>query len=477
MSEEKLTDVRCVESNHNSRKEVIQTDFRSIWTLVWPQACSLIAMLLMSLTDTWVAAKFDREVLASFGILNQSLMFLSIIDQGVMGATLALVGQARGAGLYARSKRIGVLMCMLAVGSGVGIAALAYMMRNPFVEFFNTPKEFVQDVILWFGIYMLCIPFKSLFLTTNAILRSIEHVRVIFVVSILSTVVNAIASIVLSLGTGILGEAVFNYIPFEGMGPVGIALATLVTLIFVTCINIVVLYRFNFIRMQFFPTWRWFKAICKRVLYVALPIIGTQVLWQTGYLLVFALMAKLPEHGRVGIAGFTLGMRIESMLFIPGSALQFTASILISHLIGAKEYGMARKVATKLLYIGVISMTLLVLPVWYCKDSIVALFTNDALVQHNVVLYLLYNLSAIPFIMITITGSGIFTGAGATMYTLVAFTISMWCFRLPVAYVLGYTYAMNAEGVYMSMFISALAQSMVILYFYVRKRWEYGIKM
>ncbi|MDE7468778.1 MAG: hypothetical protein K2M30_00640, partial [Desulfovibrionaceae bacterium] len=269
--------------------------------------------------------------------------------------------------------------------------------------------------------------------------------------------------------------------------------ATLITLLIINIVNDVILYKENFIRLLYLPTLRWCKAIQKKIYSVAIPIIGTQILWQTGYILVFAVMAHLPEvahvipesllalgedippANRVAIAGFTVGMRIESMLFIPGMAMQFTASILISHLVGAKEYTRARLVGTRLILIGVIAISSCALPVWIYRDAIVALFSPDLFVQHDVKLYLFYNLLSIPFIMVTITGSGVFTGSGATKYTFLAYACSMWFFRLPLAYILGIIYQFDSEGVYIAMLISAIIQAMIILICYTKTNWE-GVK-
>lgn len=462
-------------------KETINTDYLSIWKLVWPQALTLIATLAISLIDTWVASKINPQVLASFGILNQSLMFLSIIGQGVVGATLSLVGQAMGGVKHVRAKRISLLMIALSLILGIIVALFAYLLRTPFLLFFKTPHSILPDVTLWLIIYLITIPLQYVFLTTNAVLRSIKKVKTILVIAVITAIMNTILSIALA----------FGYYGFPAIGATGIVVATLITLIVITIVNCCILYKEDFMKIVYIPSIRWCKAIQRKIYTVAIPIIGTQILWQTGYILVFAVMAHLPETFRfipagvdintlvdiplansVAIAGFTVGMRIESMLFIPGMAMQFTASILISHLIGAKEYSKARVVGTKLIIIGVVVISSFALPIWIYRDYIVGLFSPDIFVQQDVKLYLLYNLLSIPFVMITITGSGAFTGSGATKYTFIAFACSMWIFRLPLAYFLGIVYNFHSEGVYIAMLVSAMVQAMIILTCYIKANWE-----
>ncbi|MDE7468742.1 MAG: polysaccharide biosynthesis C-terminal domain-containing protein, partial [Desulfovibrionaceae bacterium] len=234
-------------------KENINTDYLSIWKLVWPQALTLIATLAISLIDTWVASKINPQVLASFGILNQSLMFLSIIGQGVVGATLSLVGQAIGAGKKLRAKYISVLMTILACIMGIIVALGAYVVRVPFLLFFKTPIEMLSDVTLWLVIYLATIPLQYIFLTTNAVLRSIKRVKTILVVAILTAILNTVLSIGLT----------FGYCGLPLMGATGIAVATLITLVIINIVNAVILYKENFIRLLYLPTLRWCKAIQK----------------------------------------------------------------------------------------------------------------------------------------------------------------------------------------------------------------------
>ncbi|MGL4722693.1 MAG: MATE family efflux transporter [Desulfovibrionaceae bacterium] len=445
------------------KTNISDTNYRAIWSLVWPQALTLVTTLLISLTDVWIAGRIDSETLATFGMLSQIILFLSIIGQGITGSTLALVGQALGANKKNRAKRLAFTMILLSLVMGSCVSSIAYFLRDFPITFFRTPKFMVDNALWWLSLYLTAIPMQYLFLTTNSVIRSIKEVRFILIVAICTCLYNVAVSLLLAFGF-------YNIIP--AFGAFGIVYATLSTFTIASITNCIYLYKRSILRIEFLPTLRWIQSVAHKIISVGLPIIGMQLLWQIGYMVVFLLMANLPENGRLGVAGFTIGLRIESILFIPGMAMQFTASILISRLVGAKQALLARNIGTKLILSGTLFITLCSIPIWIFMDNIALFFTADIALQEEIKLYLFYNLLIIPCIMITITSSGIFTGAGTTMYTFLAFSISMWVIRIPIAYVCGYLYKMNSEGVYIAMSVSAFIQSLIILYFYIGKRWE-----
>ena len=71
------------------------------------------------------------------------------------------------------------------------------------------------------------------------------------------------------------------------------------------------------------------------LLNVALPAGASQIVWQSGYILLFAVAASLPSESVAALAGMTAGMRIEALLFLPGLAFSMTTSVLVGNFLGA----------------------------------------------------------------------------------------------------------------------------------------------
>lgn len=75
-----------------------------------------------------------------------------------------------------------------------------------------------------------------------------------------------------------------------------------------------------------------------------------QFLWQLGYLVLFGIVAALPDSVSA-LAGLTAGMRIESILFMPAIAFNATASIMVGNALGAGKKRTPKKLGLQLFYL------------------------------------------------------------------------------------------------------------------------------
>jgi MATE family multidrug resistance protein len=85
--------------------------------------------------------------------------------------------------------------------------------------------------------------------------------------------------------------------------------------------------------------------------------------------------------------------------------------------------------------------------------------------------YLKINLFATPFTVTSMIMSGVFSGAGATVYSLVIFSFSTWAVRLPLAWWLGHMLWQEASGVFVAMLVSQVVQASSSMYILLHCDW------
>jgi Na+-driven multidrug efflux pump len=239
-----------------------------------------------------------------------------------------------------------------------------------------------------------------------------------------------------------------------------------------TCFNLWVLRRKGLLQRDTIPPLRWMRVAWRYLFRVAWPAGLMQVLWQTGYLVLYAITASLPVDRVDALAGLTAGMRIEAILFLPGFALNMTASILVGHHLGARQPEEAKRLGWQILAIGAVSMGLLAVVLWQFAQPVAAILSPEAAVQKNIVEYLFYNLIAIPFTVGSMILGGVMVGAGATIYNMTVFGISAWLVRLPLAYLLGHHLWRDPTGVWAAMLASQTVQCLTLLYLFQFKDWS-----
>jgi len=434
---------------------------RDIWRLTWPQMLMMGFNFLIGFVDVYVAAKISSEAQAAMGLLAQCLMMFLVLAVAVASGAVAAVGQSLGANRPRRAARYAGLCLSSGLALGIAFTVACYPARDFLLSLLRVPMELRGICFQLFGIFLLLVPGYYLFLISNAVLRAYKLVLFPLWSMFLATALNATGDFGLGLG----------YFGLPRLGVTGIACSTFISITGALVLNLVFLRRRGLMSRDAWPPLRWVARAFPYIYKVAWPAGLMQVLWQSGYLVLFSITASLPVDNIASLAGMTAGLRIESALFLPGMAFNLTAGILISHFLGAGRPDEARRIGYRILFLGLGLITVVSLPLWPYLKEIAGILAPDPDVRVRAVGYLRYNLAAIPFTMTSMILAGSLNGAGATRYNLAVFSVSIWGVRLPLAYLLGHVVFKDADGVWLAMLVSQAAQALSLLYVFHYKNW------
>ena len=442
--------------------DMSRAPYRTIWNLAWPQLLMMLFHFFIGMADVWVAGYIDREVQASLGIISQSLFFLLVVAMAVANGAVAAISQSLGAGLFLRVKRYVGLCILLAAILGGAFTLIGLPLKQLLLAALQVPTAMRPITEYFLEVYLFLLFPYYLLLITNAIFRARKQVMYPLYSMILVTVLNT----VLDLGLGL------GWFGMPNIGFKGLAWATFGSVAAGAMLNLSVLARQGLLKPDSFAPWRWMKRALPYLFKVAWPSGLMQIVWQSGYLFLYAITGSLPWNPVNALAGMAIGLRIEALLFLPAFAFNMTASILIGHYLGARQPEEAKKFGFHILRIGLISITLFSFVVWQIVEPWVSLLTRDPAVAAQAVSYLKWNILAIPFTLTSMILAGVFNGAGATMLNMIIMGAATWGVRLPLAYGLGHIFMQNAEGIWIAMFASQVVQSSVLFYYFTFKNWQ-----
>ncbi len=436
--------------------------FGDIWRLAWPQILTMFFNFIIGACDVYVAGRLGREVQASVGMLSQAMFFFQVVALAVANGAVAAVSQSLGAGKTVRAGRYVGLSLLAGAAMSLVILGGGLLGRNLFLALLQVPPsmETVAGYIL--DVFLLLLPINYLFIIANAVFRAKKQVMIPLFSWAIAAALNAAGDFGLGLG----------WFGLPALGYKGLAWSTFLSISGALALNLVILGRQGLLRRAVMPPLRWIRRGLPYLFKVAWPSGLMQIIWHTGYLLLFSITASLPVESVAALAGMAAGIRVESLIFLPPVAFNFTAGILVGHYLGAGDGEEAKRVGYRILAVGVAAVTLMAAAMWPYVDQAVGIFTQDPQVQAQAASYLRYNLLAIPF---TVTGMiliGALVGAGATLYNMAVTVLSIWCVRLPLAWWLGHVYLQRAEGVWMAMLISQAVQALAFLYVYQFKDWR-----
>ncbi|MHC1790828.1 MATE family efflux transporter [Solidesulfovibrio sp.] len=435
--------------------------FHEIWSLSWPQILMMFLTFLIGFVDVYVGGRINRETQAAIGILAQAMFFFQVVAAAVANGAVAAVSQSEGAGRQARANRY-VWLCLLAgVAASLGIMVFGLLTRDLFLRLLQVPEPILPTARYFLTVLLLLLPIQSFFIIANALFRARRMVMVPLFAWGLAAVLNALGDF--GFGLGLLGLPDF--------GAAGVAWSTFLSVTAGMAFNFAALIHAGMLDRRRFPRWRWVRCASAYLFKVAWPSGLMQVVWHTGYLVLFSITGSLPVGSVAALAGMSAGMRLESILFLPPMAFNFTASILVGNLIGAGRPDDARRVGYRITLAGVAAVSLMGLALWPFLPEAAAFLSPDPDVAAEAVSYLRYNVAAIPFTVAGLILIGAMTGAGATLYTMFVTGGSIWLVRLPLALYLGHSLLGRAEGVWISMFVSQAVQAMVCLGVYRFADW------
>lgn len=434
---------------------------RDIWRLAWPQTLMMLFHFLIGFVDVTCAGRIGAGVQAAMGMVGSLLFFFLVVATAVANGSVAAISQSMGAGRHARVRRYVGLVLLFAAVTGVCVLLLGLPIKGLVLGLLRVPRPVAPVMDAYYDVFLLLLPIYYVFIVTNALFRAQKRVLEPLYAMILTTAVNTFGDLAFGLG----------WWGFPNFGYKGLAWATFLSVTAGMALNLWLLRRAGLLSLDVFPPWRWARAALPYVLKVAWPGGLMQLVWHSAYLALFAIVAALPMGAVPALAGMTAGLRVESLLFLPGFAFNMTASILVGQRLGEGRPDKARADGFRVLGLGVGVISLLAVALWLFVRPIAAFVAPESAVQTQTIDYLAYNLLAIPFTLTTMTLSGALTGAGATLYNLLAFGGTAWLVRLPLAWWLGHVVMQRAEGIWLAMLISQALQAMIVLYIFARRDW------
>lgn len=179
---------------------------------------------------------------------------------------------------------------------------------------------------------------------------------------------------------------------------------------------------------------------------VGYSVFFEQVLMRIGFMLT-AIMAA--DQGTDAMAAHQVGMNIMALSFSFGDGLQSTAVALIGRSLGAGDPDLAKEYGRTCRLIGAFIAVCLVGIYYFGASGLYHLFFREehivaigVSIMHVIIFVVIFQICQVIYM-------GCLRGAGDTLYTAIASTISVTIIRTVVSYLFGYTLGFGIIGIWM----------------------------
>lgn len=421
------------------------------WSVAWPMILIMLFEFVIGLTDVFVAGRVSKEAQATYGYVIQLYFIFIVVANALTVGTVSVVSRQFTVGDPNRLSMVVFSSLATASVAGAGLAVLGMLLAPAIVHVLNMPRELKAMAAPFVRIYAAGLLFHYVMINCDGILRSCNMVKN----SLRTNAVVAALNVVLSL-----------FLVFRTpLGYEGIALATVIAVGVGSLLNL------YFVRRVLTGARQFVKSAVKEMLKIGWPMGALQVLWQLASVALFLIIGALPQNRVEVLAAFAIGLRVESVIYLPAFAFNMANAVIVGNLLGEKKLDEAYKSGLTTAGIGVAVVAALVLIVILNAWWIISLLSKNDIVIREGVHYLYISMISEPFMAWGIILGGGLNGAGDTRGVMIRVALPLWLVRIPLAYVLVTVFGYGPAAVWWSMNVSQIVQAVWMYRRYAQRAW------
>lgn len=407
--------------------------------MAWPSIVESFFVAFAGLVDSLMVSSLGSYAVAAVGLTTQpKFMGLSLFF-ALNVAISALVARRRGEKNQEEANRILNTAIIFIVAAAVILSIALVAFAGPIISLCGSTPETHDSAVTYFRIIMGGMIFNCVQMGINSAQRGAGNTKITMRTNVTSNTVNIIFNYLLING----------HFGFPALGIQGAALATVLGTVVACIMSIIsILKPEEFISIPYIMENK-IKPAAKsflNLIRVGYSVFFEQLLMRIGFMLT-AVMAA--HQGTDAMAAHQVGMNIMGLSFSFGDGLQAAAVALIGRSLGAGDEKLAKEFGNICRMIGaIISVCLAVIyfvgarplfGLFFEEEHIVAIGVN---IMRVIILVVVFQISQVVYM-------GCLRGAGDTLYTAIASTISVTLIRTAVSYLGGYVLGFGIVGIWL----------------------------
>ena len=435
---------------------------KTLWKMSWPLIIINLIQVIYNLTDTfWVGQLEDSANAIAAVSTSFSIVFVVVsLAIGLNVATTALVAMYYGAKDQKNLEAACFTSIILIGAASLVFAAAGLIFRRELLNLINTPPEIFDYALEYFTIIMSGVVFAFMSFVFSGILRGVGDVITPMIAGVVSGILNMVLDPFMIFGWG----------PFTAMGVAGAAYATIISRALMAAFLAWLIFSG---RHQLKLKLRNFKVhwnLAAKLVKIAIPASISQVILSLSGSVLFS---RVNMFGATASSAYSLGSKLDSLIFLPGMSLSQATATIVGQNIGAdkkeRAYNGAR---TAILQGGLLTLGLSTLLFIFPTAMFELLFANAGTdVMSLARSYVTIVSFGYAFLSVRIIINGVFQGSGASMHLMVMTIISL-VLRVGLGYALSYT-PLGVKGLFLGISISFVISSVLMFIVFSKGGWQH----
>ena len=436
-------------------------DIKKTLDMAWPAMLESFFAAFAGLVDSLMVSSLGSYAVAAVGLTTQpKFLGLSLFIASNV-AISALVARRKGEDKKEEANKIFSTFLVFLLAAAVLMSIVLVVFADPIIRLCGSEELTHDSAVTYFRIIMGGMLFNVLQMGINSAQRGAGNTRITMRTNLVSNTVNIIFNYLLIQG----------HFGFPALGIRGAALATVLGTVVSSIMSIWSVWKKdNFISIPYIlinkirPGWEAMKNIVK----VGYSVFAEQVLMRIGFMLT-AIMAA--DQGTSAMAAHQVGMNIMGLSFSFGDGLQATAVALIGYSLGAGKPEKAKAYGRTCRMIGGVISVILAVTYFFGANLLMEMFFEEK----DIVAIGVSIMRVIIFVVILqiaqVIYMGCLRGAGDTLYTAVASTVSVTIMRTLGSYFFGYVLHMGITGIWLGVVADQLSRFVFASIRFRRGKW------
>ncbi len=426
--------------------------------LIIPLLIEQLLTLTIGMADTIMVANVGETAVSGISLVDSlSTLFIQLFAAFATGGAVVssqYMGRKDKKNASIAAKQLVYITAIFSTSVAlIGLVAGKHLL----VLIFGRIEEAVMNHAFDYFIFILIsYPFLALTNSANALCRSMGKSRITMVVSIIMNVINIGGNAILIYG--------FN------MGTAGAGIASLASRVVGCVIMLTIISNEKLdIHTGNIFAFIWNGKMITRILRIGLPSGVENSMFHIGKVLVQSLVASF---GTASIAANAVVNNICGFANLPGAVIGMASITIIGQCCGAENYKAAKYYARKLLLwvYSMMSITCIFFYIFTPEISSLYNLSEEAL-RLSIICNRICLLNTIFFWPLSFTLPNFLRAAGDARYTMTVSMISMWTFRVTLAYILGNIFGLGLIGTTWAMIIDWYFRLTLFSIRWLKGRW------
>jgi len=401
------------------------------------------------------------NALAALGYALQVVFLLMVAMLGLIVGTVALVARAYGAGDHSRLQHLLIQSTQLTaiVGAFVGLAGAA--LAGPILAALGASHDVLATGVAYLRPLMIGTPFFYLGLLYAGVFRGVGNTRIPFLCALVANVVNA----------GLNYTLVLGHFGAPQLGVTGSAIGTDIAQA-INAVMLVFAMRSGTVANLHLPlaVRSLDRGLARDLFRIGWPAALDMLVLNAGFLTAIGMLGRIDQ---VTVAAHGLGMRVQSLAFVPGLGIAQATGAMVGQALGGKDVVRAKQVFRSAVILCMAIMTALALVIVLAAFPLVRIFDiagGSSLESYSVAWMRILGYAMLPT-GLNVALMGLFQGSGATRTSLAMNFWGTMLIQVPLAYVFGFVLDLGALGVWWSFPVAIVAKCVYGMFAYRRGKW------